>query len=222
MTLERAEQVRRVFGLRDFPHKMPYDADIGLDLPDYLTSKEVRQIAAAAACPVVSDGPWYIGDLLNWLQAHPDQIPSADWVKQRFFRVGRYTQRTFDNYCSVARTFPLKERIQGLSFRHHDALRAKWLPAKVRAELFDMALRDSLSPVDLANEREIRRRELEGSDKYTALRSELYASASELYRLTRQSEDITNDESLREVLKSLDRLAIRFRKMLDKRREGEH
>src|SRR5262245_53854969 len=72
MTLERAEQLRKIFGLRTLPRRMPYDAKIGLDLPDYLTDKEIRRILCAVATPLVKDSPWYTGDLMLWLQAQPD------------------------------------------------------------------------------------------------------------------------------------------------------
>jgi len=206
MTLERARRVFLVFGLglEDIPETTPYDAGIGLEqLPDHLTEKEIRVIAACAACPVPSDSPWYVGDLLNWLQKHEQHAPiSRESVKACFFKVGRYTQRTFDNYCSVARTFPLKDRIRGLSFRHHDVLRAKWIPAKARAELFEKALKEKLSPTELARDREIKRRELEQGD---SLRDKLRAQATELYRLT-GSLEANGDERLGEILVSLEKL----------------
>src|SRR5262249_4920095 len=128
---------------------------IGLDLPEHLTDKEIRRIGCASAAPLVKDSPWYIGDFMLWLKAHPD-APLHEWMKAKFFEAGRFTQRTFDNYMSVCRTFPLKARVKGLSFRHHDARRAEWIPEAVKREWFNRALpeNENLSPTDLGRLRE--------------------------------------------------------------------
>jgi len=59
----------------------------------------------------VTDTQWYIGDLFNWQQEHTDAPISRECVKGRFYECAKYTQRTFDNYQSVARTFSLEDRV---------------------------------------------------------------------------------------------------------------
>lgn len=214
MTLERAEQVRRVFGLRDLPRRIPYDGKCGLDLPDYLTAGEIKQIAAAAASPLIENSPWYIGDLLNWLAKHPDALVSRGEVEAKFRKVGRYTDRTFANYRSVARTFPLHERRARLTFRHHDVLRAKWMAPAIREQLLDRAEREHLSPDELKYEREIYRRTLAGASSKDALRGEISAVANEVRRLAVAYRPDSSDQrdDLTKSLRALDKLTQRYLK----------
>ncbi|MGA9884086.1 MAG: hypothetical protein WBQ34_10235 [Candidatus Acidiferrales bacterium] len=207
MTLGRANRLRRVFGLREFPDRIPYDAHCGLDLPDYMTAKEITMIAAGAAMSLAINSPWYIGDLLNWLKNHRDAPISYSTIVTRLRTTGRYGEQTLSNYMSVSRAIPLRERHINLSFRHHDVVRSRWLPPAVRKELLDRAESEKLSPNDLTHQREIYRRTLGGASDRGALRSQVAEAARRLHRSAIGDEHVFADQYSAEIhamLKLLD------------------
>ena len=147
MTLDRAYEVCRVFGLREFPRDMPFATDVGLDLPDRpLTAHEIKVIGAAAGGPLYENTSWHIGDLLAYLQDHPDAPVSFDAVVSRCQRV-KLKRQTLHNYKSVARSFPFDQRHPGLSWQMHSLVRA--LPRAQRDRLLDRAHREKLAPEEL-------------------------------------------------------------------------
>ena len=147
MMLDRAYEVCRVFGLLEFPRDMPFATDIGLDLPDRpLTAREIGVIGAAAAGPLYENTSWHMGDLLLYLQKHPDAPVSYDAVVSRCQRV-KFKPQTLANYKSVAHSFPFAQRHSGLPWRMHEIVRA--LPRAQRDRLLDRALRENLSPKEV-------------------------------------------------------------------------
>lgn len=147
LTLDRAREVCRVFGLREFPQDMPFATNVGLDLPDRpLTGHEIRVIGAATAGPLYENTSWHIGDLLLYLQAHPDAPFPYDAVVSRCQRVGLKHQ-TLANYKSVARSYLFAERHPGVSWVIHSVVRA--LPRNQRDRLLARAATENLSPEEV-------------------------------------------------------------------------
>jgi hypothetical protein len=218
MTLQRAENILRIFGLRKLPRYMPYDApkgQVGLVLPEILTAREIRQIAVAAALPLVANSAWYIGDLLNWLKAHPEAPISREEIVAKFVTVSRYSPQTLYNYESICRAFVLRERRPNLTINHHDVLRARAIPARVKSQLLNLAEAKKLSPTELRYQRDIWYRRNRGASEVNALRDEIYALAVEIRRAAANVEPAAHAE-LVENLRAFQALANRYLN----RREG--
>lgn len=152
MTLERAREVCRVFGLREIPDHVPFVAAIGLDLPARpLTEREITLIAAAAAGPLFEHAPWQLGDLLVYLREHPEAPISYETLVGRLRKLG-FKDQTLYNYKSVAMSYPLSERCEGLPLSKHSILRT--LPSRERAELLKRGLAEGLTPDQLRDLRD--------------------------------------------------------------------
>ena len=123
MTLERLQEICRIFGLRQFPFVIPFSTEVGLAFPNRpLTSYEIRVIGAGAAGRTKDNASWYIGDLLGYLQTHRDAPMSFDAVASRCRRAG-LKQQSLANYKSVARSFPFAERHPGVPWVMHSEAR---------------------------------------------------------------------------------------------------
>jgi hypothetical protein len=97
---------------------MPYDAKCGLKLPARLDPAEIPIIAVAAASPIAPASPWYLGDLLTYLQDRPEHRDIYHMTREQLGRAG-FRDQTLHNYKSVSRRFPLNERDPQVSWFVH-------------------------------------------------------------------------------------------------------
>jgi hypothetical protein len=147
----KSKRVAQSFGLEELPDCIPYDMGRGLALPQDLTDLEIRKIGAAAAGNVAGDSPFYVGDLLNWLQAHPESPISRAWVIRALRQNNRYSDRTIYNYTGCCRGWPVETRKWDVSYNHYYVMRSRWIPEHVRHDLMTRAQAENLSRNDLAD-----------------------------------------------------------------------
>ena len=146
--------------MKDLPERVPHlvDSGVGLDLPDRLSSFEVRQIGASAIISH-SDG-CSLGDILLWLDTHLDRTHVDPPVSYSAFCEMVYATdrgvRYIYNRKSVSNCYTLAERVAGLSWVHHDRVRLKGLSQRERLKLLHQAAKEGWSDTttgDRATER---------------------------------------------------------------------
>jgi len=108
--------ITKAFGVQELPLSIPrlLSNGRGLDLPDYLTDKEICEIAATSAA---HDNFWCCGDMLRWLQKHKrrtDQYSSQN-VGKRWEKAGCLEHGTIDNYKSLAKKYSPEQRTHNLT-----------------------------------------------------------------------------------------------------------
>jgi hypothetical protein len=142
--------------MEDVREKVPYLVNNALRLPNHLTSKEIRQIGLSAC---LSDHSGFsLGDILAWVQKHPDPAISYKAFRRMVFDTG-LSQRTADyNYKSLSKTFPADARHPSLSRPHHDAVRS--LPRPEQQRLLREAFDSGWSDLELRKRAQIRKQEL--------------------------------------------------------------
>lgn len=87
--------------------------------------------------------PFWKADLFAYAQKRSDWEGLLDAV----IDAGTYTQRTVDQYRYVSKNVPPAERVEGLSFSHHEAVAA--LPSGDKKIFLARAKRDHLSVSEL-------------------------------------------------------------------------
>jgi hypothetical protein len=155
--LGRAAKVLDPFNLKmpELPEEVPYLVHSALHLPDKLTSKQIRQIGAAAR--IFDRSGFSLGDLLVWLKDHPEAPETHEGVLNMLLEIC-LSRRTIYNYQSISNTFPPEERVDGLSRPHHDAVRG--LPKKEQRQLLYQALDRDWTDEELLMQVRIRKQEL--------------------------------------------------------------
>lgn len=156
VTVDSATEILRVFGLKEFPRSIPYsdEYNIHLSLPDVLTGKEIRVIAASAR---IYQAYFCLADLSLWLLKHPDAAYSHRDIWNRWQRTG-IKKQTLDNYQTVAKAFPAKDRVPQLAYGFHDA--AKTLPRNIRKEMMLQAVREHITVGEFRQLAQVRKMEL--------------------------------------------------------------
>ncbi len=87
--------------------------------------------------------PFWEADLLAYAATRPDWEGILDAVVD----AGRFTKRTIDQMRYVSKNVPPEERVEGLSFSHHEAVAA--LPSGDKRIMLTKAKRDHLSVAEL-------------------------------------------------------------------------
>ena len=85
------------------------------------------------------NGPFWVAALLEYGYQRPDWDGVIDGV----IDAGRFTARTISQYRSVHKRVPPHERVEGLSFSHHEAVAA--LPTPDKRYYLEQAKREHLS-----------------------------------------------------------------------------
>lgn len=83
--------------------------------------------------------PFWSADLLEYASGRPDWAELLDQIVDS----GRFTLGTIAQYRSVVKRVPPDQRVEGLSFSHHEAVAS--LPASDRKPILQRAKRESLS-----------------------------------------------------------------------------
>ena len=130
--------ITKAFGVQELPLSIPrlLSNGRGLDLPDYLTDKEICEIAATSAA---HDNFWCCGDMLRWLQKHKRRTDQYSWqnVGKRWEKAGCLEHGTIDNYKSLAKKYSPEQRTQNLTHGYYDA--AGTLPPEQRDKMLEQA-----------------------------------------------------------------------------------
>lgn len=156
-------RILKVFHLDSVPVKIPYSDSEGygalcLDLPDYLTDKEVRTVAAA--CRIYTC-PFCCGDLLNWLQQHPEAPYTWQEIRDMWVETG-IAKATLDNYKSNSKLWKCEHRTRDLAYGYHDAVRN--LPIRERLKLMARAKEEAMDLKTFQTLARVRKRELDISN----------------------------------------------------------
>lgn len=87
--------------------------------------------------------PFWEADLLTYAATRPDWEGILDSVVD----AGKFTKRTIDQYRYVSKNVPQEDRVDGLSFSHHEAVAA--LPSGDKRIFLAKAKREHLSVAEL-------------------------------------------------------------------------
>jgi hypothetical protein len=148
------QSLLRAYGLSidELPIDPPYlNADrTGLELPERLREKTIRQIAAAAIWN--DSGGFSVGDIHEWVKRHESSGSPLKFeqLREMWYEAG-YKRQTLYNYCTASRNFPLGHRIAGLSMWCHYAVLV--LNPTLREQVLSRAKREGWSLSQVSAER---------------------------------------------------------------------
>jgi hypothetical protein len=151
-------KVLKAFGLKmkDLPQSVPYLVENGLDLPERLSSKAVRQIGASAI--IYDTNGFSLGDILLWVDTTPDAPITFEAFLVMVYKAD-VGERSVFSRKSVSRTYRLAERVK-LSWEHHDRARRKDIPQKERLKLLHQAVTEGWSSPEVGRRANSRLAEL--------------------------------------------------------------
>lgn len=111
--------------------------------------------AVAATEYLETKSPWWLADLLEYAHKRPDWEGLIDSV----IDAGTFTKRTVEQKRWVSRNVPAEDRVEGLSFAHHEAVAA--LPSGDKKIFLKKAKTEHLSVAELkATVRKVKHRKI--------------------------------------------------------------
>lgn len=128
------EPAIRFGGPKDAIHLTPKGVEI-LGTPEFGDYENAMQTAVYLA----DKAPFWKADLLAYAYRRKDWAGLIDAV----IDAGTFTKSTVDQYRSVANRVPPAERVEGVSFSHHEAVAS--LPSSDRKRLLERSKREHLS-----------------------------------------------------------------------------